>query len=242
MFRTMKAFGQDRFEWMVCYNGMSEDQMKNLEYIVQKRPIQLLQQIWDDCPVPDTHWTPIRSDGKVEVDGKKCGGTLWKICPARLDINRHEIVMDNDIVMFRNLPAIDEFLDCDHKTLVLEEPIRFYGRYDHLMGSKDRLNSGLMGFPPGYNFGACLLDNWEQFGRLKYLSQADEQGLLMYTLNQQPNTRVTKFDVRELLAKDSPDLTGQEFGIHFVQANRVNSGHRGWIYYQNEIKNAVTFL
>ena len=56
-----------------------------------------------------------------------------------------------------------------------------------------------MGFPPGYNFGACLFDNWLRFGQYTFLSQADEQGLLMYTLNEQPNFRITKFDIRELM-------------------------------------------
>lgn len=242
VFRAMKAFGEDRFDWMICYNGMTKENRDYLDYLVQKRPIELVEQKWEDCAIPDNHWTPIDDKGRVEVDGKKCGGTLWKVSPARMDISRHEIVMDNDIVLLRALPVIEKFLQEPNKTLILEEPFRFYGRYEFLMPRKEYLNSGLMGFPPNYNFGACLLDNWKRHGSLKNLTQADEQGLLMYTLNRQPNYRITKYELREMLAKDAPEFTGEEYGLHFVQANRVNFGHRSWIHYCESIKNAMKFV
>lgn len=242
VFRAMKVYGDDAFEWMICHNGLTDEMKTQLRFIVQQRPIRLVEQSWDDCPIPDNHWTPIRPDGRIEVDGKKCGGTLWKVCPARVDVNRHEIVMDNDIVLLKRVRAIDEFLECEYKTLILEEPIRFYGRYDFIVDRDDRLNSGLIGFPPGYDFGSELLSNWERYGRLKYLTQADEQGLLMYTLSQQPNIRITKYDIRELLAKQGPDYTGEEEGLHFVQANRTVTGHRSWIKYKDELMNKVKLL
>ena len=243
VFRAMKALGRDTFDWVITFNGLTAQNRSYIEgKIVQGRPIRLVEQTWSSCPIPDSSWSPIRVDGKVEVDGKKCGGTLWKVCPPRMRIETHEIVMDNDLVLLRKPPAIQEFLESEYHTLVLEEPIRFYGRYDHLFDQRDRLNSGLMGYPPGFDFGTEIFKNWEKHGKFRYLTQADEQGLLMYTMFQRPNIRLTKYEIKELLAKQAPEITGDESGLHFVQANRTVDGHRGWIRYQEMLINKIRML
>jgi hypothetical protein len=244
VFRTMKALGQNNFDWMICYNDLDKEALDFLEYIVQRRPIELVEQRWADCPIPDVCWSP-NVDGRIEVDGKKCGGTMWKVCPARMRLNAHEIVMDNDLVLLRKPPVLDEFLS-SNKTLVLEEPIRFYGKengspYDDLIPQGENLNSGLMGYPPGYNFGEEILNVWEDTGRFKKHSQADEQGLLMVTLRSHPNLRVTAREIKEPIAKAEPKIVGDEYGIHFVQSNRSNN-HRTWLAYREAIMQQITML
>lgn len=247
VFRAMKLYGEDRFDWMICHNGMDEQSMDFLRSVVQNRPIELFEQDWDDCPIPDDHWTPIRADGTIEVDGKKCGGTMWKVCPARMRIDAHEIIMDNDIVFLKPLPQIEEFLDSD-KTLILEEPIRFYGKesgapYDKLFDLGDNLNSGLMGCPPGYNFADEILSLWEECGRWRKHSQADEQGLLMATLKSHPNIRIKSHYVREILAKNPNKyrIDGTEHALHFVQANRSNN-HQLWLSYKEILQDSLKFI
>ena len=105
---------------------------------------------------------------------------MWKVCPARMRMDSHEIIMDNDIVLLKKFPQIDEWLSQTSKTLILEEPIRFYGKYDSLLPADGPfLNSGFMGMPPGYDFGAEISKSWKQYGSYENLSQADEQGLLV---------------------------------------------------------------
>lgn len=253
VFRALKMYGEDRFDWMICHNGLSQESRDYLEFIVQNRPIQLVEQTWDDCPIPDVCWSPIRSDGSIEVDGKKCGGTMWKVCPARMRLDVHEIIMDNDIVMLKPLPQIEEFLDSD-KTLILEEPIRFYGKkdasdgspsspYDAMFPLGENLNSGLMGCPPGYNFADEILTLWDEAGRWKQHSQADEQGLLMATLRNHPNVRIKSNFVREILAKNPNKyrITGEEYALHFVQANRSNN-HQLWMQYRDILHDSLKYL
>lgn len=231
--RTIVALGEDRFDWMICYNGLNSDQIQFIKSNIGTRPIQLEAQDWADCCIPDTCNSPVRADGSFEWNGNSCGGTLWKVSPARKRIESHEIVMDNDIVILRNIPAIDKFLEADDKVLILEEPIRFYGRYDKFFGEgPPYLNSGLMGFYPGYDFGKCVREKWEEKTPHYNISQADEQGLLMLTLKDQPSIRVSKDHVKEVLGKDySVKLTGFEHAIHFTQANRLNN-HHCWLQYK----------
>ncbi len=231
--RTTKALGIDNWDWAICYNGLSRDQLKFISDAIGDKPIKLIGQDWSTCPVNDNCLTPRRKDGSFEWNGARCGGTLWKVCPPRLRMETHEIVMDNDIVLLKKFPQIDEWLQTTDKALILEEPIRFYGRYDILFGPETPyLNSGFMGFPPSYDFGEAISKNWNSYGQLTNITQADEQGLLTYTLNQLPSIRVKKEQMVEVLNRDfKTQITGREEGIHFTQSNRAPA-HHPWKKYQ----------
>ena len=231
---TTRCLGVDRFDWLICYNGLNIEDVRFIHEAIGNLPIQLYAQNWAMCPIPDNCQTPRRKDGSFEFNGNRCGGTMWKVCPARMRMESHEIVMDNDVVMRTPFPQIEEFLSSTDKALILEEPIRFYGRYDHLFPEGPEgpfLNSGFMGFPPGFDFAARINEKWIEQGSHINLSQADEQGLLMYALSSIPSVRVNKEQMVEFLGRDyNKTLSGDELAIHFTQANRMPN-HRGWIRY-----------
>lgn len=231
--RTTKTLGIENFDWLICYNALNRENIEFLKTAIGSKPIQLFAQNWIDCPIDDQCQSPRRPDGSMEWNGNRCGGTLWKCCPARMRMESHEIVMDNDIILLQKFPQIDEFLAVNDKVLVLKEPIRFYGRFDKLLPeSETYLNSGFMGFPPGYDFGAEIRKNWLNTGSFTNISQADEQGLLMYTLHQMPHITIQPTQMKEVLARDfSSKITGKEEGIHFTQCNRIPN-HRSWQQYQ----------
>ncbi len=237
--RTTRALGVDNWDWAVCHNGLNKENLDFLAQAIGDRPIQLVSQNWATCPVPDNCQTPRRRDGSFEWNGNRCGGTMWKVCPARMRMESHEIVMDNDVVILRKFPAIDRFLEEKDKALVLEEPIRFYGRYDCMFGADPPyLNSGFMGFPPGYDYGTQIFETWVKHGRYMNLSQADEQGLLTLTLSRHPNVRIHADQMIEILHREfKVELTGREYGIHFTQANRIPN-HHAWQKYQQTVSNS----
>jgi hypothetical protein len=232
IYRTTRAMGVDAFDWMVCYNSITRESLEYLQRAIGDLPVTLHAQNWIDCPIDDEMRTPRRIDGSYEGNGNICGGTLWKVSPSRMRRDAHEIVVDNDVVVLKKFPQIDEFLASTDKAVILEEPIRFYGRYNHLMPEAPFLNSGFMGLPPGYDFGAAIRQSWEEHGRFTKISQADEQGLLMYTLSKQPSLRVKPHQMKEVLARDmAVKITGDEQAIHFTQANRIPS-HVSWKNYK----------
>ena len=148
--------------------------------------------------------------------------------------------MDNDIVLLKKFGQIDEWLSQSSKTLILEEPIRFYGRYDSLFPQEGAfLNSGFMGLPPGYDFGAAIKKNWTDNGSYLNLTQADEQGLLVYTLNQKPSIRIHAHQMVEVLHRDMTTIiTGREEGVHFTQSNRMPN-HYAWKKYREVTRNVI---
>lgn len=232
--KTTKTLGLDNFDWLICYNGLNKDKLSFIRKAIGDRPIQLFAQNWTDCPVDDNCRSPLRQDGTYEWNGNHCGGTLWKVCPPRMRMEAHEIIMDNDIVLLKKFPQIDEFLAASDKALILEEPIRFYGRYDNLFPKAEAvyLNSGFMGLPPNFDYGEAIKKAWQENGSFTNISQSDEQGLLTYALNQLPSVRIKKNQMLEFLAKDyNLKITGHEEGIHFTQGNRI-PGHLGWQQYR----------
>jgi hypothetical protein len=234
--KTTRALGFDNFDWMICTNSVSRESLEFLKKHIGDRPIHIVNQNWADCPIDEECRSPKRLDGSFEFNGNHCGGSLWKVTPARMRMEAHEIVLDNDIVILRKFPEIDEFLASTNKALILQEPIRFYGRYDHLHGDAPFLNSGMMGFPPGFDFGRLIRETWETNGKLTKISQADEQGLLMASLKQIDSVRVKADQMIELLGKDyKTKLTGAEYGLHFTQANRMPS-HYQWKKYRELIE------
>ena len=235
--KTIETLGFDNFDWAICYNGLTRDQVDCVKKFIEGRSIHLILQDWSNCPVPDNVQTPQRKDGSFQPNGTQCGGTMWKVCPARLRQSSHEIIMDNDIILLKKFPQIEEFLQ-SNKVLILEEPVRFYGRYDCLFPPEsNNLNSGFIGLPPNYDFAMEIHKTWSAYGNYLQLSQADEQGLLMYTLAQQPSIRVKSDQMVEILHREfGRKITGQEQGLHFTQANRANN-HRAWIYYKEHFIN-----
>ena len=83
--------------------------------------------------------------------------------------------------------------------------------------------------------GSQVFETWVKHGRYMNISQADEQGLLTYTLSQHSNIRVSADQMVEVLHRDfKTNLTGREEAIHFTQANRIPNHHQ-WAKYQEVV-------
>jgi len=235
----------DRFDFLVCYNSLEDkEDDKRLDFIrsmIYGKPITLRESKWEECCLPDVCGNSRKPDGTFEKNGNFAHGTLWKLAPAKLDIDRHEIIMDNDIIILKQIPIIEEWLEQDEKVLVLNEHIKFYGRYTPFFDpSLPPYNSGLMGLPPNLDFGAEVRGFWSKYTDEKHepffnLSHAEEQACCVGTLINLPHFVIDKKYVREVLAEHKGvHITGQEYAIHMAQANRIEP-HWAWLEYQ-EIK------
>lgn len=245
----------DEFDLYICYNFHQKDKSYKhelLRNIAKPYPITLYEQKWDSCPIPHTQ------PGEVLPDGRQ-PGSLWKICPPRLDINRHEIISDNDLVITKRINEMVRFLRSSKHTLLLEDPIRFLGRYEGLH-NKTNFNSGLMGLPPGFDFGGKIREVWEM-EKHDGLHYGDEQGLLTYVLTTQQHFIIGKKKLIELhynhffyeqVFEDRHDryrsyteelwaqiVTAAE-GYHFVQANRYPT-HEAWNMFCRTMRKTVMF-
>lgn len=244
-----KAIGiyGDSFEWMICHNGEDPEKTEMVLSISSKYGVKTMKQKWDDSPMND-----ILPETAYNFDNPQDStGSTWKLCPPRIDIRRHEIIMDNDIVLEKRLHEIDEFL-ASEKTMITQGAGRFYGRYDSMIEKGGCYNSGLIGLPPGFDFKKKLNDAWS-ISKNKRMTYADEQGLVSHVLTgvdhilvrtssivtlhahgffwcnlSEGNKRIEKYNSRIW------KTIGRCKGFHFVGANR-RCDHPGWDIF-NEFK------
>ena len=157
-------------------------------------------------------------------------GVTWKLYPPRLDIDSYEIVIDNDVILNEKIPDVDSFLQGNH-ALLLEEDSRTYGRFHRHVPAHLRINSGLYGLPPGFEFGKYVKtyagDKWEENAKGEYAASRsfDEQGLVALILSSQrhkiiPKTVITNCERRWIHGK----------GCHFIGVNR-NETHKPFLDY-----------
>ncbi|MCK9458353.1 MAG: hypothetical protein M0R80_01765 [Proteobacteria bacterium] len=221
--QTINALGRDNFDWFVCYNNLTEAQLDRLREVAKIHLLTLYEQKICDCPLSQENL-----------------GTLWKLCPARIRIESYEIIMDNDVVICKHLPEIDDFLG-GKRCLCLDEPTRYFGRYSCYLPKTKKYNSGLIGLVPGHDFQKDICRVWRKYGELENLNSADEQGLLALVFLHKDQITISKDKILELhpneIHLDSKvccsykNFNMNNFdGYHFVESNR-NQFHRGWNYY-----------
>lgn len=144
-------------------------------------------------------------------------GVAWKLYPGRLDINRHELFIDNDLIIEQRIAEIDRFFQED-TTILLEGNSRDYGRFERHVPPEFNINSGVFGVPPGLDIDKILngfRHRWE-YNCPNASATWDEQGFVAATL----------LSYNKYLIISKNDITNCELdllpakGMHFVSLNR----------------------
>lgn len=191
---------------VICHNGLNEDQLLYLSDL----PVQF-----------------IRQEEQVYL-GQAPIGVAWKLTPARLCLNSHEIFLDNDLIIRERIEEIDLFLNNKNINIVLEAEARHYGRFDNHVPPGHNINSGLFGIPPGFNLGnyVSLWGRWDD--NCPTASRTwDEQGLVASALTHQGQLVI----IPEETISNCYDSLIWAKGMHFVGLNR-QSYHRSFAEYR----------
>ncbi len=148
-------------------------------------------------------------------------GVAWKLYPPRIDINRHEISIDNDLVINERIAYIDEYMISD-ATLLLEDSSRTYGRFERHVPPGFMINSGIYGMPPGFDLEPYIRfyagDEWEKNALNQHDKNEtfDEQGLIALALLS--HSRYLIIPSRTITNCEHNLVQGQ--GHHFIGLNR----------------------
>jgi hypothetical protein len=143
-------------------------------------------------------------------------GVAWKLYPPRLDIARHELFIDNDLIVLEKVQEIDDFFSGEF-ALLLQGESRNYGRFDQFVPPSYNINSGLFGVPPGIDLDRYLKLYGERWEENCYNSSRtwDEQGFVAAVLTQHPHRIVSNETIRNCELRYQPAR-----GLHFVGLNR----------------------
>lgn len=160
----------NEFEYFVCYNEIDLNELEKIK--IKFKNVNFLEQKWQDCAVKIEH------PKRYNVYKQKLNGSLWKVCPPRLDINCHEIILDNDLIFLKKPKSIEEFLSSKDRNLIIQDCMSYMGSYKD-SNQKQGYNSGVLGLRPGYDFAKELQKNWNNKEECNY---DEEQGFLTTTL------------------------------------------------------------
>lgn len=148
----------------------------------------------------------------------------WKLCPPRLRMSSHEIICDNDLIMFQRSDYIDQFLESDSTFLSCEAIRRNVGNFEPYVSADFKLNTGLIGLPPNYDFAWEIEEMQRKSGLSGWDTLFDEQGLVSSIFSRKSGHRTIPFsEICNTTPMNETYNTPPEFytakGIHFCGLN-----------------------
>jgi hypothetical protein len=192
------------FDIAICYNELPQHRLDFLKTL----SIELIdQRVFKNS----LSWQPT--------------GAAWPLYPPRLRLEAHEIFMDNDIVLYNRVPQIDEFL-LGNRFLVSEDFNRLYGQFRPFIPSDKKINSGLFGLPPNYDFGTAIEELFARCPSKAYVKHHDFQGIVTYcVLNAE--TIMIPLDEVKICGSKQLNVEFGKSGIHFCAVNGLED-HPSW--------------
>jgi hypothetical protein len=202
-FRTLKEavnsftnIYTDTFDYVIAHNSLDESQVNEIASL----------------GVP-LHNVSYNNEIKYPPSDSK-----WKLYPPRMRMDTHEIILDNDILWFKKLPEIDEFL-ADSKFLVCDGRKRNLGKFDQYVPKGMRLNSGIVGYPPGFDLQQAISDVLSRESGNFWRHWNDDQGVLAtIILNTNNYIQISQASV----SISYPEYNPSQFATHFCG---INKGH-----------------
>lgn len=183
------------FETVICHNQLNSEQLKYLQGL--------------NTPLYDQN-----QDRSLPFTPDDC---KWKLYPPQLAPGRHELFLDNDLVVYRRSPVIEKFIENDDMAIMTEGLARNFGSFDHLVRPGVKLNCGLFGVPPSLDFARELTILLRNHMFSQWINYFDDQGLISAVLLNCP--QFNTIPISEIfICLDR--LRKTPTGLHFVGANK----------------------
>jgi hypothetical protein len=196
--KSVESFSKlykNSFEKVICFNNLSQENYKFLETLPVDRLVNQ-EDHKNDLP----------------IEAPKFYNPAWKIYPPRLNLDVQEIILDNDIILYKKIPELEKNI------LIVTEAIQrsYSGPLKSFV--KNKINSGLISMPPGFDLKSKIITTFQKFP-YQWKDYFDEQTLIAYIAEQEEH---------EILSLDKiyvccGDYKIGQYGMHFVGINGGNS-------------------
>lgn len=161
-------------------------------------------------------------------------GVGWKLIPAQLWPDRHELSFDNDCILWEQPRALRQFLERTDATLMAEDVDRCLGQFQDDGAVPGAVNSGIRGLPPGFALAPALARTLRAYDKTQsepmlLRSELDEQGLQAAALHRETDCLLVAQEEVSICSPFWPRRPALgTCGAHFVG---LNSRHLPWNYY-----------
>lgn len=161
------------------------------------------------------------------IDPSMAEGMAWKLAPARVFADRHELALDNDCIIWALPDTVRRWLAGDAASLLAEDVRCAFGQFgDELTQPR---NCGIVGLPPGFDYEAALTGVLDRRSNVLLSSELDEQGLQAVALQGCSNCLAIPTEDVSICSPFYPGTFNfGRCGAHFVG---INTHHIPWEYY-----------
>ena len=203
------------FDCVICHNHLGAEEVRAVERLGQP----VYAQRPEDAVYP---LVPLESPSGKD---HSMPGWGWKLVPPRLRMDRHELWIDNDIIIRERLPTIDEWLR-SNLAVISTGHKRAYGIFEPWIDPSVKYCAGLFGLPPGFDFGDSILRCCDRLGGGP-LGYYDEQGVTVTSVIGCGCIPIPfdEVSIIKTLRRPYPK------GMHFIGVNRTEC-HKAWSDYK----------
>lgn len=163
------------------------------------------------------------------LDPSMAEGVAWKFLPLRAFPGRHELALDNDVILWDIPAAIREWLEGRDPTarVIAADDTLAHGQFTEFCGPAPR-NSGIRGTTPAFDFESALSEVLRR-KPVRLVSELDEQGLQIAALSLDKRPLVVTVEEVSICSPFHPHCPELgRCGAHFVGLNARNIP---WRYY-----------
>lgn len=118
----------------VCYNSIRSDRLLSKLNKVADLGVSLIDQ----------------NDLNPEFTGVTGKNSFWKYIPGRIELNKFELFLDNDVIIWRVPELIKTWAESNSILISEDWNGSHYGEFAGSIQTPDSYNAGIIGLPPGF--------------------------------------------------------------------------------------------
>lgn len=199
--KNIKKIYQNNFYYCICFNSIN----------VSKTLKQCFEEV--DLVINQNNFFQSLSYSPYVKKGPH-----WKLYPPRICKNQHEIIIDNDIVIYDKIQEIEDFLSQKNIFITTAAIKRSYSnQFGNIVSKNFNINSGLVGLPPLYDYKKEIEDVLIK-GSGKWRHHFDEQTVVAAIL-QKNNSKIIPFKTISACCNITKFILGEK-GTHFLGVNK----------------------
>lgn len=193
--KYIKNIYKNNVDYLICYNNLTENNIKKLPKNIDKISVDNYNNLY-----------------KIVMPKNTTG---WKLCPPRIRLDSHEVILDNDVIIYKDL--FKQFF-ISNKIYITEGLGAKSPNLKKFINKNFNINSGVICLPPGFDF-LNEVKNIINTYKINFTNHFDEQSIIAMVVFNKDYKIISKEDV----CICDKFLKIGNYGMHFVRLNNGNN-------------------
>jgi hypothetical protein len=214
----MKRLLGSKCNYAICHNNLNENQLKKLPNV--------------DILINSKFYLNIYPVNVPKEKKYNNSSMFWKLYPARIRKECHEIIIDNDILIYKLPEKIIKFLNSNHVILTESHTRSYSGILKEIIPYGFNINSGIIGLPPNYDFENDIKETIKNH-KIKWEDHTSEQTLVAYILSKKNCEIINKKEIYINFDCHKEKIILGTCGVHMCGLNGTNKNEKWYKFIKN---------